>query len=281
MKQAAALLLAMPGTPFMYYGEEIGMTGTGAHENIRTPMQWDPTSQAGFTSGSSTWWPVNSNYQQYNVADQMNDPNSLLNYYRTLIHIRQSETALQRGYFLPIQSSENSVVGIARIHSDNEAVIALSNLSDQTPNPTFSLPSSSLIADQYLTIDLITSDTLGTVHVTSGGSINSWTLNGPMSARQNLYVKLSPLSQLSTEEVLPESPQSHLYPNPSTGEVVLTLPEKDEYSVSVWDLKGVCHKTFTTAQSEVIFNLEDLPSGLYFIRANGKSRQFHHKLFLQ
>ena len=54
MKLAASIYLTLPGIPFIYYGEEIGMIGTGAHENIRRPMQWSNSVNAGF-SNSAPW----------------------------------------------------------------------------------------------------------------------------------------------------------------------------------------------------------------------------------
>ena len=76
-KLAAAILLTMPGTPFIYYGEEIGMTGAKPDEFIRTPLHWDATQNGGFTQGTP-WEPLNSDYPDRNIADQMADPASHL-----------------------------------------------------------------------------------------------------------------------------------------------------------------------------------------------------------
>ena len=83
-KLAASALLTLPGVPFLYYGEEIGMTGQKPDEMIRTPMQWDATEDAGFTDGTP-WEPVNADHTTVNVAAQQDDPESLLNHYRTLL----------------------------------------------------------------------------------------------------------------------------------------------------------------------------------------------------
>ena len=62
-KLAASVLMTAPGVPFIYYGEEIGMTGEKPDEQIRTPMQWSAEGNAGFTTGSP-WEPVNGDYRE-------------------------------------------------------------------------------------------------------------------------------------------------------------------------------------------------------------------------
>jgi pyridoxamine 5'-phosphate oxidase len=100
MKQAAALYLTMPGVPFLYYGEEVGMSGTGPDEDNRRPMQWTAGSQAGFTAGSP-WRAPNTNFPQFNVATMQADPASLLSHYKTLIRLRNTHEVLRKGYYLP------------------------------------------------------------------------------------------------------------------------------------------------------------------------------------
>jgi alpha-amylase len=112
-KLAATTLLTLPGVPFIYYGEEIGMTGNKPDELIRTPMQWSDAANAGFTSGRP-WQPVNRGFEQLNVAGQDADPNSLLSHYRTLIHLRNGHPALLRGGFMPVESSCDSTLAFLR-----------------------------------------------------------------------------------------------------------------------------------------------------------------------
>jgi glycosidase len=99
-KVAAGILLTAPGIPFIYYGEEIGMSGSKPDELIRTPMQWTGEHGAGFTTGTP-WEPVNNDFDVINVAKQTGDSSSLLEYYRSLIHLRNNHTAcgqnLRRG----------------------------------------------------------------------------------------------------------------------------------------------------------------------------------------
>lgn len=120
MKLAAAIYLTLPGIPFIYYGEEINMTGTGAHENIRKPMQWSSETYAGF-SGVSPWNSVSGNYIDANVKTMDSDPSSILNHYKKLIRIRNEQPALRRGNFLQIESGSPEVLSFARMY-ENEAV---------------------------------------------------------------------------------------------------------------------------------------------------------------
>ena len=115
-KTAAALLMTLRGTPFIYYGEEIGMMGGGlkrkdmkdplsvrtwplkrfCRDMARTPMQWDDTENSGFTEGAP-WLPAADDYKDVNAAGQTADANSLLSFYRSLIWLRKRYRALQEG----------------------------------------------------------------------------------------------------------------------------------------------------------------------------------------
>src|SRR6185503_5286197 len=77
-KVAATLLLTMPGLPFVYYGEEIGMIGDKPDERLRTPMQWTAAAGGGFTKGKP-WEAFQSDSASTTVAAQDKDPRSLLN----------------------------------------------------------------------------------------------------------------------------------------------------------------------------------------------------------
>ena len=102
-KVAASLHLTGPGVPFLYYGEEVGMSGTKPDERLRTPMHWDGARLAGFTTVVSPWQPLQAreNVASANVAAQTDDPDSLLSHYRSLIHLRNTYPALNRGGFTP------------------------------------------------------------------------------------------------------------------------------------------------------------------------------------
>ena len=114
---AATMLLTLRGTPFIYYGEEIGMRDGDiprdeiqdppgrkywpfykGRDGCRTPMQWDTSLHAGFSTGQP-WLRVNPDYRQRNVELQRNDPSSLLSFYRRLIALRRESPALLYGNY--------------------------------------------------------------------------------------------------------------------------------------------------------------------------------------
>jgi alpha-glucosidase len=118
LRVAAMLLLTLRGTPFVYYGEEIGMHDVEIPPELvkdpqgraqpardrdvaRTPMQWHDSPNAGFTSGTP-YFPVADDYSQINVASQQEDPKSLLALYCRLIALRKAEVALRDGLQTPI-----------------------------------------------------------------------------------------------------------------------------------------------------------------------------------
>src|ERR1700730_10018193 len=100
-KRAARILLTLPGLPFVYYGEEIGMSVDKPDERLMTPMHWTAGRAAGFTPGNG-WEPLHPVSLTANVAVQSAVPSSLLNHYRRLIHLRSSSTALGSGELVPL-----------------------------------------------------------------------------------------------------------------------------------------------------------------------------------
>jgi len=134
MRSAAALLLTLPGTPFLYYGEEVGLlNGPGdADEYKRTPMPWNDTDGGGFTDGKQ-WFAFAPGRATANVAAQGSDPGSLLSWYRELIHLRATSPALRDGDLEFVESPRkvDSVVVFLRRSPgpDPETVLVAHNLS--------------------------------------------------------------------------------------------------------------------------------------------------------
>jgi glycosidase len=129
-KVAASLLLTSPGTPFIYYGEEIGMAGVKPDEDIRLPMQWDGTENGGFTDGIP-WRSLNSDYSTVNVAVELNDPDSLLKYYQQLIAIRNTYAAISSGSYLPVATSNSKIYAAIR-QTEKQTILIITNLSKET-----------------------------------------------------------------------------------------------------------------------------------------------------
>jgi glycosidase len=125
-KLASFLLLTLPGVPFVYYGEEIGMTGTKPDERIRTPMQWSREHAGGFTTGTP-WEPAQADSLTTNVEIEERDPTSLLTLYRTLIHIRATNPALSSGVLIPLNTSNDAVAAFLRRDGDR-VMLVLANL---------------------------------------------------------------------------------------------------------------------------------------------------------
>jgi alpha-amylase len=143
-RAAASVLLTIPGVPFIYYGEEIGLTGTKPDERLRKPMQWSADLQAGFTTGTA-WESPDINYKEHNVAQMASDPKSLLSLYRDLTRLRNEHIALRLGNFLVVDSDQSQLVSFLR-DSKNESELVLINLrSDPLTNYQLSLHRSPLL----------------------------------------------------------------------------------------------------------------------------------------
>lgn len=125
-KAVATLLLTLPGLPFVYYGEEIGMTGDKPDPRLRTPMQWSPGHAAGFSTGTP-WERLQPDSQAINVETERADTGSLLNLYRRLIHLRRANEALATGMLVPLSAGSPQVAAYLR-RTDDHAVLVVANL---------------------------------------------------------------------------------------------------------------------------------------------------------
>lgn len=154
LKNASAILLTLPGAPFLYYGEEVGLQNgtTQGDESKRTPMPWNNEAGGGFTTAMSPWFPFAPGRDTANVADQMNSPDSLLSRYRDLIRARKSSPALQNGSLELLPSSPQVLAFVRR--TGNEQVLVVHNLTDSfTTAGPFALTAISmekLFADPYV-----------------------------------------------------------------------------------------------------------------------------------
>jgi len=164
-KLLATHILTSPGTPFLYQGDELGMTNVSfasmdqyrdiemrvgfedllrqgktpeealgrmrprSRDNARTPMQWTAGENAGFTMGAP-WIDVNPNYRDINAEAQDRDPASVLNYYRRMTAFRRANPALIHGSFYPLMEEDEFVIAYRRLW-EGKGFLILCNYSDR------------------------------------------------------------------------------------------------------------------------------------------------------
>ncbi|CAN5745944.1 alpha-amylase family glycosyl hydrolase [soil metagenome] len=136
---AALIEFSLPGIPFIYYGEELGMSGDKPDENIRTPMQWtSDLKNAGFTSADKPWRAPNPDTATLNVADQEHEPASMLGFYQQLVSLRRQRVDLSAGETRVLDSGvpglliilRGGVKDIRTIPGGRPLLLALYNLTD-------------------------------------------------------------------------------------------------------------------------------------------------------
>ena len=169
-KDIAAMFLTLRGTPILYYGEEIGMQNNDpkrredvkdpigklgwpmekGRDGERTPMQWDDSPNAGFSTGIP-WNVIPETYKTDNVADEVKEPNSILNWYKALLSLRHSEPALLDGGYVPLNENDSNVLSYLR-KSDNDAVIVAINMSAEPRTVNFDLAKQGVAADSAKTL---------------------------------------------------------------------------------------------------------------------------------
>lgn len=168
-RAAAVALLTLPGMPFVYYGEEIGMAGAKPDERIRTPMQWNAEAGAGFSVGAP-WQAPQSNYAAVNVAAQALDPDSLLNLYRTLIRLHTTRPALAQGDFTVLDAG-GPVAAFVRRAGDDAVLVAINFSAGAISGSTVSVARSTLDPGIYAYDALLGVAAPGLLTVNAGGAI--------------------------------------------------------------------------------------------------------------
>jgi alpha-glucosidase len=151
----------------MYYGEELGMENNDptrredvkdplgqagwpdnkGRDGERTPMQWDDTLNAGFTSGTP-WLPVPPSYKTHNVKSELNDPDSVLNFYKKLIEIRRQNKALLDGEYVPLNQNDPNVLAYLRRLKGQESVLIVLNMSDHEQQVNLNLSEANVHANR-------------------------------------------------------------------------------------------------------------------------------------
>ncbi|MEP0804083.1 MAG: alpha-amylase [Chloroflexota bacterium] len=189
-KLAAGILLTAPGIPFIYYGEEIGMSGTKPDELIRTPMQWDASPNAGFTSGRP-WQRVNADFPFVNVAAQQGADGSLLEHYRTLIQLRNAHPALRVGKTYVAESTSNKILAYLRA-SGNETLLVLIHIGS-APLSEYKLDlSSGPLAGQYTAASLLDASTPAPLTANDKGGFDGYVPFAELPPYSIFVIQLTP-----------------------------------------------------------------------------------------
>ncbi|HEX8715536.1 MAG TPA: alpha-amylase family glycosyl hydrolase [Gemmatimonadaceae bacterium] len=190
-KQAATLLLTLPGLPYLYYGEEIGMTGDKPDPRLRTPMQWAPRSGYGFTTGHP-WERAQPDSMTTTVDGENHEPGSLLDLYRRLIHLRGRNDALASGRLTLLQATDPHVAAFVRRTENGRAVLVVANLSDSAVAGV-SLESSGvgLPAGRYQPRDLLGTASAPPLEVAPGGRITGYVPAQTLRAHETLVLALA------------------------------------------------------------------------------------------
>jgi len=193
-KLAATLLLTLPGLPFVYYGEEIGMTGDKPDPRLRTPMQWSSRAGVGFTTGKE-WEAPQADSMIRNVALEDRDPHSLLNLYRRLILVRKENEALATGRLVPLTTTDTHVAAYLR-HADpgGGSVLVVANLSDST-RASVGIASAprggGLASGTYAAKSVVGGRNGATLSINRDGTIESYVPVVRLGARESLVLYLS------------------------------------------------------------------------------------------
>jgi len=169
-KDMAAMYLTLRGTPIMYYGEEIGMQNNDpkrredvkdpvgrrgwpkekGRDGERTPMQWSNNLNAGFTT-AVPWNAIPAAYSTYNVADELKDPKSILNWYKGLLALRHTDRALLDGDYVALNENDPNVLSYLRKSSTDAAIVVI-NMSAAPQKVSFDLSPQGLRAGSVKTL---------------------------------------------------------------------------------------------------------------------------------
>jgi len=172
-KLAATLLLTLPGLPFVYYGEEIGMSGDKPDERLRTPMQWSGSANAGFTRGTP-WESLQADWATTSVERQDRDPGSLLDLYRRLIRLRLDHSALGTGDYTVLRASSPTVAAYLRRDRDRVVLVVANMGATSAVNVTLTTPDAALRPGTYTTTRLLQPGVASPLVVAADGRIRGY-----------------------------------------------------------------------------------------------------------
>ncbi len=261
LKALAAMYLTLPGTPYLYYGEEIGMKGVKPDEKIRTPMQWNANTNAGFSS-VNPWQAVNNNFSIYNVQSMETDANSLLNYYKNLIQIRNSFPALSVGTYQNVICSDSAVFSFIRMQN-NQPYLVLTNTANRTINGFNSLINMLGWANGNFKCKELLMNKTESFYVTDN------VIGGISLAPYE--TKIIQLDRSTSIEKIDELVELTIYPNPTNDVINIELnaiKNKSTELVLMNQLGKTVYNQTINSNGFAQIKMEGLPAGIYFLKVN-------------
>jgi len=274
-KLAAAVYLTLPGTPFIYYGEEIGMTGTGNDETKRKPMQWSNLANAGFSWGTP-WEPLASNYNLVNVAAQQQDNTSLWHTYQQFISVRKENTALRKGAYKVMADVNTELIGYARYTNDELLLVIHNFTGNDVSNAAFALGATNLPEGNYAVIDLLhPEDQLATVTLGAGGNITNYEPGVDVAAygTRILSVQIAPGFKTITS-----NKSLLIYPNPTDDKLQILANDNQVLEfIRVFDVLG----NLVMNSNKLDFSVKSLPAGNYLVQVKFQNEILRDSKFIK
>lgn len=262
-KLASSVLLTLPGIPFIYYGEEIGMTGakSSGDESLRTPMQWTAVAKSGFTTGNP-WLAINSNYTANNVATEQSDDNSLYNHYKKLIKLRTQLAPLQKGKYLEVSSSNSNVYGYLREYNGKAVMVVHNFSSSSLSSVTFSLSSSNVASGNYLNAELMNRTNIQPITINASGGFLNYNPGITLDARSSYIIEFNKTLGIDEhEKILPT-----VFPNPFYDKVFIEgIEQGSDYKI--FNANGYLVSSGLIVDKESIdLSPLNLASGIYLLK---------------
>jgi glycosidase len=261
VKAAASIYLTLPGIPYIYYGEEIGMDGSGDHINIRRPMQWSDQANAGFST-ATPWTPVDDDYLIYNVSDEQADSTSLLNWYKKLIEVRNQEVALRLGEYEAAGASATEVMSFLRHYGDQLILVMVNTGPSNVSDLTLSFVGSRLQPGEYILSNLLNDDTLS-VSVTGSYQIEGLEIDGYGALVYSVSETTGGDFDVNPN-IIKDVRLHQNFPNPFNPVTIIwyDLPEFTHVEMKVYNLLG---QEVTTLVDE------PKPAGRYSVKWDGRN----------